>query len=134
MTSLDTVVDDVVQWALSREDVRAVWIEGHHRASVRRPYEDIELHIAVDEPDFNTVLDALSKSPEGMAGSVVGDVSETHCRALQLQLEAHGVKWTLILERTSMLAKRPRAYVATLLDRTGHLTHVMDTSLRNADG
>ena len=132
MTYLEKIVDGMVRWAISEMDVQAIWLEGSLPVDIRRPYETLDVHVAVDEPCFSRILTTLPSVLADLTGASIEEATDTPCRAKLLRVTDSGASWPLILERTSMLAKRPRAHVATLLDRTGHLTQVMDTSLRRS--
>lgn len=130
-TGFADIVDRMVVWAIGRDDVRALWVEGDAAGDVRRPYPALRLHVAADEPEFPPLVDALP----GVIGEALGATLLSAEDAIRWARELRfrmpdGRAWTLIAERTSMLAKRPRAHVAPLLDRTHHLTHVMDFSRR----
>jgi hypothetical protein len=129
----DDIVDRVLRWALDVPSVRALWLESNSPAGVRRPYAAIELHLAADEPDFACLLGELPGALESLLGVRLLDIRDAPRFARELELESRGIRgdnmpWTLIVERTSMLAKRRRICVAPLLDKTNHLTHVMDFS------
>lgn len=130
----DALVDRLLTWAIAEPRARAVWVEGETAREVRRPYPRFDAHVAADEPDFDGVLDGLRGAAERILGAQLVGIEDAPRFAKELRLEwgrpPTGTSGRVVLERTSLLAKRPRAYVATLLDRTGHLPHVMDTSLR----
>jgi len=129
-SSYDDVADRLLGWALSRCDVRALWLEGGSLEEIRRPYGRLAVHLAADEPDFQAIVVALREGLPALLGARITSEGEARRFAREFRLEAGDLAWMLIAERTSMLAKRPRAHVVPLLDRTSHLTHVMDFSLR----
>ncbi|MBI4603007.1 MAG: hypothetical protein HY721_13700 [Planctomycetes bacterium] len=126
----DEISDRMVAWAVGEPDVRALWIEGAAIAQLRRPYRSLELHLAADEPAFPRVVAALSQGLPWIPGARVLAIAETRRFAKEIALEAQGLPFTLIAEQSYLLAKRPRAEVVPLIDKTGHVTHVMDFSLR----
>lgn len=131
MARHDDIADAWILWALAREDVRALWVEGAVAEETRRPYPVLELHVAADEPSFPGLLASVQAAARDRLGAELVSCVDAVCRARELRFrQADGRTWALFAERTSMLPKRPRAHVAPLLDRTGHLTHVMDFSLR----
>jgi hypothetical protein len=127
----DELADLLLQWALEEPEIRALWIEGESLDGVRRPYRDLAAHIAADEPSYASLLDRTPQALETRLGARVVRMDDTPRFAKKLQVDTRGLPWTLIVEKTSLLAKRPRAHVVPLLDRTGHLTHVMDFSGRS---
>ena len=131
MTS-DDIADRLVSWAVSEPALRALWVEGSVPRDVRRPYEAPTFHVAVDEPDFAAMVDGMGPTLDRLVGGKVLSVADVPRFAKELGVEVEGRGLRLVIERTSMLAKRPRAHVATLFDRTGHLAHVLDYSLRSA--
>jgi hypothetical protein len=126
--ALGGLVDRLVDAANRDARVKALWLEGPSPESVRRPYAALDIHLAVDEPDYDAVLAGL----EGMVGDgrridglAWADVPRF---ARQMSFRFEGTPVAVVLEKTPLLPKRPRAAVACLLDRTGHLYHVMDFS------
>ena len=128
--SFDELADRMVAWAVEEPGVRALWIEGDSQADLRRPYRALRLHVAADEPQFPALVADLSSILARVLGAETRSVMDTRRLAKELILEAHGLALTLIAEQSNLLAKRPRAFVAPLVDKTGHLTHVMDFSDR----
>ncbi len=133
----DEVADRSIDLALGESRVRALWAEADALADLRRPYRKLELHLAADEPDFPglvTDLESLLASRFLLQSDGVSD-TERLAKQFDLRLGEPGAEraelsLTIILEQTSLLAKRPRAHVVPLLDKTNHLTHVMDFSRR----
>jgi hypothetical protein len=128
----DEIADKLIDWATAHRAVRALWIEGGDPRALRRPYGKLELHIAADEPDFPGLLEEVRAGLPSLAGSRVLSVTDTHRFAKELAVEAGGLRFVLIVEQTNLLAKRPRAEVVPFVDKTRHLTHVMDFSMRKA--
>ena len=126
----DEIADRLVEWALSEGRIRALWLEGSTLAELRRPYSRLEVHLAADEPEFPRVMAELEATLAGLLGARVERVSETQRFARELQLQAGQLSFTLIAEQSHLLAKRPRAEVVPLVDRTAHLPHVLDYSRR----
>jgi hypothetical protein len=126
----DEIADRLLEWALSEGRIRALWLEGSTLAELRRPYSRLEVHLAADEPEFPRVMAELEATLAGLLGARVERVSETQRFARELQLQAGQLAFTLIAEQSHLLAKRPRAEVIPLVDRTGHLPHVLDYSRR----
>jgi hypothetical protein len=128
--SFDELADRMVTWAVDEPRVRALWIEGDSQADLRRPYRALRLHLAVDEPQFPALVAELGSVFARVLGAKTLSVADTRRLAKELTLEAHGLDLTCVAEQSNLLAKRPRAFVAPLVDKTGHLTHVMDFSDR----
>ncbi|HVR74498.1 MAG TPA: hypothetical protein VMT52_09210 [Planctomycetota bacterium] len=126
----DEIADKLIDWATTHKAVRALWIEGADPRALRRPYGNLELHIAADEPDFPALLEEVSAGLPPLPGSRVLSVADTQRFAKELAVEAGGSRFLLIVEQTNLLAKRPRAEVVPFVDKTRHLTHVMDFSRR----
>ena len=122
------LVDRLVAAAGADRRIKAVWLEGKSREELRRPFATVELHLAADEPDFEAVragLEALLAGGHPLADVRWAEVPR-FARELRGLLEGHPV--TVVLEKTSLLAKRPRTAVSSLVDPSGHLYHVMDFS------
>lgn len=132
--TFNDVADRLIDWAIGDERVRALWIEGDSLEEIRRPYRKLRLHVAADEPAFPALVAGLGAALEMAAGAKILRVGETTRLAKELTLRSGSLELTLIAEQTNLLAKRPRAEVAPLVDKTGHLTHVMDFSLRRRGG
>lgn len=145
MSDYDAIVDTFVEWAVGEPRARALWLEGRSPAEIRRPYRSLELHVAADEPDLEALAMELPKVTLERTDAQLVEMRDAGRRARDFRFRhetaaaAPGgdgpprieeTRWSIVLEATSMLAKRPRAYVATLVDRTQHLAHVMDFSLR----
>jgi hypothetical protein len=128
--TFDDIADRLIAWAIGEERVRALWIEGDSIEEVRRPYRKLRLHVAADEPAFPALLLALPAALQAAAGAKVLRVGDTPRLAKEIALRSGDLDLTLVAEQTNLLAKRPRAEVAPLVDKTGHLTHVMDFSRR----
>ena len=132
--SFDDLADRMVAWAVDEPRVRALWIEGASPAELRRPYGALRIHVASDEPQFPALVVELSSILARVLGAETLRVADTRRLAKELTLKAHGLDLTCIAEQSNLLAKRPRAHVAPLVDKTGHLTHVMDFSDRGKPG
>ena len=105
------LVDHLIEVALSDARIRALWIEGASMQSLRRPYAELEVHLATDEPSFSPVHSEL----EGLVGAA-GELTDPRWSdvtrfARQLEGSLDGAPITVILEKTSLLAKRPRSAV-----------------------
>ena len=124
------LVDRVVAGAAADRRIKAVWLEAADRADLRPPYRRLEVHLAADDPDFAAVLEDLEGLVAGPSRLEVTARAEVPRFARQIEGRIGGAPVTVILEKSPLLAKRPRAAVACLLDRTGHLYHVMDFSLQ----
>jgi hypothetical protein len=125
-------VDRLVSRVTADQRVRALWLEGDSLKEVRRPYRRLEAHLACDEPDFPAVLadmESLIAPPESLAAQRWSDTPR-FARKLEALLE--GLPIAVVIEKTSLLAKRPRSAVLPLVDKTGHLCHVMDFSRAGA--
>ncbi len=134
--TLDEIADQWIDWAVSEPRVRALWIEAEDVKLLRRPYASLRMHLAAEEPDYPSLLVDLSRSTVKLAipGLRVASVTDTPRFAKELKLGARDRVFTLIAEQSYLLAKRPRAEVVPLVDKTGHLTHVLDFSARKARG
>lgn len=133
-TTLDEIADGLIAWAIGEDRVRALWIEGESIGDLRRPYRKVRFHIAADEPAFPGLVADLEAALESAARAKVVRTADTRRMAKELVLRAGGLELSLIAEQTNLLAKRPRSEVAPLVDKTGHLTHVMDFSARRRGG
>jgi hypothetical protein len=123
-------VDRIVAGATADPRIKAVWLEGKDGADLRPPYRRLEVHLAADDPDFAAVLEKLEGLVAGPSRLEVAGRTEVPRFARQIEGRLDGAPLTVVLEKSPLLAKRPRAAVACLLDRTGHLYHVMDFSAR----
>ena len=128
--SFDTIADALVAWAIDEERIRGLWIEGAAPGDVRRPYSRLEAHLAAEEPSFQGLVEATALFLERDLGAEVVRASDAVRFAREFAARLEALSFTVIVERTPFLAKRPRAEVTALLDRSGHLTHVMDFSKR----
>jgi hypothetical protein len=120
----------MVEAAISDPRIRALWLEGASPAELRRPYRRLEVHLACDEPEFAALLGELERLVAGASRLESAVWSDVPRLARQLAGLLEGAPVAAVLEKTSLLAKRPRQAVASLVDKTGHLTHVMDFSRR----
>ena len=133
-STFDGIADRLIDWAIQEERVRALWVEGGSLDEIRRPYRKLRLHVAADEPAFPGLVAGLPAALETAVGAKVLRVGDTPRLAKELSLRSGNLELTLVAEQTNLLAKRPRAEVAPLVDKTGHLTHVMDFSQRRRGG
>lgn len=130
----EEVVDRAVAWAVGEPRIRALWLEGESLAEVRRPYSGARLHVAIDEPEFRDLLPALGAELARGLGAAALRVADTQRLAKEVTLRAGGLDFTVVAEQTCLLAKRPRAELVPLVDKTGHLPHVMDFSRKRKGG
>jgi hypothetical protein len=135
--SYDEIADRLIEIAVDDERIRAIWVEADERQRIRRPYAQLEAHLAADEPIFPGLVDDLERLLGEKLVVEVRAVSDTQRLAKQFDLrigrKSHGgetLPVTVIVEQSCYLAKRPRAWVVTLHDKTAHLCHVMDFSAR----
>jgi hypothetical protein len=135
--SYDAIADRLVDLAVQEGRIRALWVEADALRELRRPYAKLEVHLAADEPQFPGLIADLEKLLGGVLRVENRGVREAQRFARQFDLRlsekgaaAPGLPLALIVEQTSLLAKRPRAHVVPLVDKTCHLTHVMDFSRR----
>jgi len=128
--ALGGLVDRLVDAANRDPRVKALWLEGAEPGELRRPYRRLEVHLAADEPDFDAVLADLDRLVAGPSVFSVEGRAEVPRFAREVRGLLDGRPVTAVLEKTSLLAKRPRAAVKVLMDRTGHVYHVMDFSRR----
>jgi len=119
-------VERLISAATGDPRIRALWLEAPVREELRRPWRRIEIHLAADEPDFDALLadlPSLVAGPDALAGVTWSEVPRF---AQEMKAHLDGAQLTVVLEKSSLLAKRPRSAVASLVDKTGHLYHVMD--------
>jgi hypothetical protein len=84
-------------------------------------------------PSFHPPLPPCSHPPlppEGGYQAAAGGGLHRAEDGPMVERPAGSLPLRIIAERTALLAKRPRAHVVALADKTGHLTHVMDFSRR----
>ena len=128
--SFDDLVDLIIDWAVDDTRVKAFWIEADNLNELRRPYRNPRLHLSADEPSYPLLEAELSTGLAAVPGVKVRGVSETPRFAKQIDMEIAGLAFTIVAEQSHLLAKRQRTEVVPLVDKTGHLTHVMDFSGR----
>jgi hypothetical protein len=148
----DDIADLLIEITVADPRIRAIWIESDARARLRRPYPSLEVHFAADEPVFPALVADIERLLGEHLRVESRGVTDTRRYAKQLDLlvgpkqAAQGpqvpqarrspqpsgaeLPLTLIVEQSCYLAKRPRAWVVPLHDKTGHLYHVMDFSAR----
>lgn len=134
-TTLHTeLVDGLLPLVIDDDRVRALWIEAPRLDVARRPYGVVTIHAVADEPDFPSLVDTWEERIGRVATLENAAWSDTTPNARQLdatlELEKRSLRGPVcfVLECSAFLAKRPRQVVVPLLDKTGHLTHVMDFS------
>jgi hypothetical protein len=99
-----------------------VWLEGVNDSILWPPYEQLDLHMAVAEPDLESVRHDLPK-----LFSELDSVSEFSQQAAPLKgwagsaVLSDGTRLTYRIERASQLAKVPRRCVNVMIDRSGGL-------------
>ena len=130
--SYDEIAERLVDWCVADDSVRALWLEGSSLEELRRPYGSLELHVATDEPQFVTVVAGLESCLDRLVGGKVEGVTDTERFAKEFRFRVGKLGVKLIAEQSHLLAKRPRAEVVSLVDKTGHLPHVLDYSLRRS--
>lgn len=130
--TLDDIAERWIDWAVNEPRVRALWVEAEDIKSLRRPYVSLCLHLTADEPEYPSVLQELSRGEAqlGIPGLKIRGIHDTQRFAKELVLEADGNVFTVIAEQSYLLAKRPRSAVVPLVDKTGHLPHVLDYSAK----
>jgi len=135
-TTYDRITDRIIALALAEPRVRALWIEADAREKLRRPYPGLEVHVAADAPQFPGLVADLERLLASHLAVTVDSIAGTQRLAERFAVrlgERSGgalLPVTIIVEQSCYLAKRPRAWVVPLEDRTGHLCHVMDFSAR----
>jgi len=122
-------LDRLVASAAQDGRIKGLWLEAPGREDLRRPLRSLEVHLAVDEPDFNAVLSALDCMMAGPAELCVEGRAEVPRFAQEVRGTIDGAPFKAIIEKTPFIGKRPRAAVSMLLDRTGHICHTMDLPL-----
>lgn len=130
LATFDDIVDRLVDWATEKEILRALWLEGESLTAVRRPYPGLEVHLCADEPAYPQLFAALEDDLKSVVGANVVEVADTQRFAKWLDCQIGDLKFAVIAEQSHLLAKRPRAEVIPLVDKTGHLPHVLNYSLR----
>jgi hypothetical protein len=102
--------------------IEGLWLEGDDERIQWPPYEHLDIHAAIAEPDLQSVRGAWLALLER-----AGPVRDTSQQEAPLQGYAgtavlrDGTSLTYRLERTSQIAKVPRRAVNVLLDRSGGL-------------
>jgi len=129
--SLDDIADKLVDWAVNDDRIRALWIEAPAVRDLRRPYKTLEAHVAADEPVFPSLVEDVLRGIKSIPGLKVLSAADTPRFAKEVRMELGNQAFVLIAEQSFLLAKRPRAAVVPLVDKTGHLPHVLDYSKRS---
>ncbi len=109
--------------------VKALWLEGETPPALRDPRPPLDLHVAAEEPDFESVF-AGHEALLAAAGPVESHRDgPAHPDARECRARIAGLgEVVLTVERMSLLSKRPRAAVTPLVDRSGKLRFVLDYS------
>ncbi len=135
--SYNFIADRMIEIAVEDDRIRAIWIEADEQKLVRRPYDRLEVHYAADEPLHPAIVGELEELLSKKLRVENRGVTDTERLAKQFDLEIGSLDGdgdrldvTVIVEQSCYLAKRPRAWVVPLLDKTNHLCHVMDFSRR----
>lgn len=116
----------LVRLAGETEEIRMLWLEGPDRAALCLPPERLEAHLATDDPRFAGLFAGHARILEAL-GAAAHEDSDAPCAGKLCRASlAGGHPFELVFERLSLLAKRPRAAVKPLVDKTGHLRHVLD--------
>jgi len=129
VATLRAAVQRWVERAEADARVKACWLEGPTPRAIREFDGPVDLHVGVEDPDFDAFVDELE--PFLAAGAPVRSHADgpapPEAWATVATLDGVGAV-TCTLERMSLVAKRPRAAVQPLFDRSGHLRHVLDYS------
>jgi hypothetical protein len=102
--------------------VEALWLEGADDRIQWPPYEQLDIHVAITEPNLESVRREWTALLDR-----VGPVSDASLQDAPLQgyagtaVLSDGTPLTYRLERTSQIAKVPRRAVNVLLDRSAGL-------------
>ena len=102
--------------------IEGLWLEGEDDSIQWPPYSRLDLHLAVAEPELQSVRRALHELLQ-QAGPVT-DFSQQDAPLQGYAGTARlsdGTPLTYRIERTSQIAKVPRRAVNVLLDRSGGL-------------
>ncbi len=132
----DEIADRLIEVVIDDERIRAIWIESDERQRLRRPYSCLEAHLAADEPVFPDVVENLERILAEKLAVENDGVSDTQRLAKRFDLRCgrrtgdDKLPVTVIVEQSCYIAKRPRAWVVPLHDKTTHICHVMDFSAR----
>ena len=129
------LVERLAEAARAEPRVKALWLEAATREALRPPYASLEAHLAADEPDFAFIISRVESLAAG-PGRRLEDVrwSDVPRFAREMRAVLDGRPFAVVVEQTPLLAKRPRTAVSALLDRTGHLYHVMVVAPPKAAG
>ena len=128
--TLTEIADKLIDWAVNEPRVRALWIEGGQLADLRRPYRALRLHLAADEPVYAGLAQGIAEGLAYLPTAKLVSAADTPRFTREFTFLAGDQMFTLIAEQSYLLAKRPRVEVIPLVDKTGHLTHVLDFSGR----
>lgn len=120
------LLDKLTDHAATDPKVKALWIEGPVVQDLRRPLPRLEVHLAADEPHWPALVAEIEPALQGFGPLAQPRWSDTQRLARQLDALFHGAPVIVIVERTALLAKRKRRAVKSLVDKTGHLPHVLD--------
>lgn len=131
------LVDRLVDAVIEDDRARALWIEGETLQQLRRPFGRVRVHLDADEPAFPELVEGLENLLSGISVKVSAPRwSDTIRNARQLdasiEIQTDGDplqgEITFVVECSAFLAKRRRKAVLPIVDKTTHLTHVMDFS------
>lgn len=120
------LLDHLIPHATQDAKVRALWIEAPVLSELRRPLLRLELHFAADEPHWAALVGEIEGALLGFGALADARWSDTQRLARRLDATIDGATIAVIVEKTALLAKRKRRAVKTLVDKTGHLPHVLD--------
>ncbi|MHC5209139.1 MAG: hypothetical protein ACYTG2_00290 [Planctomycetota bacterium] len=102
--------------------VQGLWLEGDDDTIQWPPYEQLDIHVSVAEPDLQDLrrewLSLLARVDPVRDASLQDAPLQGYAGTAVL---SDGTELTYRLERTSQIAKVPRRAVNVLLDRSGGL-------------
>lgn len=111
---------------LPDERIRAMWLEGRDRLTAWSDEGGLDLHVAVEDPDFDAVWGSHDRWLAGVVDVLTHEDAPAPVdgQACVATLREGGTV-VLTVERASLLAKRLRTFVVPLLDRSGRLRFVL---------
>ncbi len=132
MADLEMILTAVRRWverAATDPRCKAMWLEGPSPVAIRRHDGPLDLHIGVEDPDFDawsaTLVEFLSAA--GTVQRHADGPAEPDAFATVAEVEGIGTV-TCTLERMPLIGKRPRVAVQPIFDRTERLRQVFDYS------
>lgn len=130
--SQQTFLARVTDAAVADDRVFACWTEGDSPQACFPPFAGaVDLHIGTPEPFFEALAADHVKLLSAGGKVVAHRDADAPVNARTCAAEMEGGLWVaLTIERLSLLAKRPRAFIAPLVDKTQQLRYVMDYSKR----